>query len=275
MLHALEREYEFEEGKKLTDFAFCGTKDDFHAKIKFLANMAESETWSFEGRTNSILTKYINTAFRQCYREKKIMYSDNNEYACFNTGLLTPHGHDIIAWFAVNLNTDAQEKWFFKGFKDKSDKHFMNMFSLVPELATYTDNFADYYFNPELNIEINSNHILEENWDNIKDILKLDKAIVKTLLFGVLEEAKKKIKRNFRLVVPQFYNEVIMYLLPIEFPIGNNQTETLALAVQKIDNQYRANTIFTLDVAYEKARLLMKPESSWLSEKNVKIFLNR
>jgi len=273
MLHDLEKE--FEEGKKLTDFAFCGTKDDFHAKIKFLANMAEPETWSFEGRTNSILTKYINAAFKQCYREKKIMYSDDEEYACFNTGLLTSHGHDIIAWFALNLNTDAHEKWFFKGFKDKSDKHFMNMFSFVPELATYTDNFANYYFNPELNIEINSNHILEENWDNIKNILKLDKSIVKTLLFGVLEEAKKKIKRNFRLVVPQFYNEDIMYLLPIEFPIGNNQTEILALAVQKIDNQYRANTIFTLDVAYEKARLLMKPESSWLSEKNVKNFLNK
>ncbi|MDY4795664.1 MAG: DUF3825 domain-containing protein [Dialister sp.] len=41
----------------------------------------------------------------------------------------------------------------------------------------------------------------------------------------------------------------------------------MALAIEKTStNQYRANTIFTREMAYEKARLLMKPESNWLIE---------
>ena len=55
-----------------------------------------------------------------------------------------------------------------------------------------------------------------------------------------------------------------MYLVPLKIPIGEDTYETMALAVEKINNQYRANTIFTKEIAYEKARLLMKPESNWL-----------
>jgi hypothetical protein len=57
-----------------------------------------------------------------------------------------------------------------------------------------------------------------------------------------------------------------MYLFPIRIPVDDEKYETMALAVQKIKttNQYRANTIFTKEMAYEKARLLAKPESNWL-----------
>lgn len=88
---------------------------------------------------------------------------------------------------------------------------------------------------------------------------------MKTLLVGVIEEAKMRIKRNLRLVVPQFYKDEIMYLVPIRIPTLEGNYETMALAVEKTStNQYRANTIFTKEMAYEKARLLMKPESNWL-----------
>ena len=81
----------------------------------------------------------------------------------------------------------------------------------------------------------------------------------------IVEEAKKRIRRNMRLVIPQFYNNQIMYLLPIQIPIDDEKFETMALAVELTSTkQYRANTIFTKAMAYEKARLLMKPESNWL-----------
>ena len=48
-------------------------------------------------------------------------------------------------------------------------------------------------------------------------------------------------------------------------PVNDDELVTMALAVElTATNQYRANTIFTKEIAYEKARLLMKPESNWL-----------
>ena len=87
---------------------------------------------------------------------------------------------------------------------------------------------------------------------------------MRMLISGALEETKKRIKRNMRLVVPQFYNGSIMYLLPLSIPFEDDKVVTFALAVERFKNKYRANTIFTLDMAYGKARLLMRPESNWL-----------
>lgn len=39
----------------------------------------------------------------------------------------------------------------------------------------------------------------------------------------------------------------------------------MAVAVEYINERYRVNTIFTLEMAYMNARLLMKPEVDWIS----------
>ena len=151
------------------------------------------------------------------------------------------------------------------GFRDITERQFLNAFSSIPEIATYTDNYEELYFNPDYPIILSTDHILDDNWERIKEVVPLSKSIVKGLLVGVVEEAKKRIRRNMRLVIPQFYNNQIMYLLPIQIPVDDDKFETMALAVElTTTKQYRANTIFTKAMAYEKARLLMKPESNWL-----------
>lgn len=56
-----------------------------------------------------------------------------------------------------------------------------------------------------------------------------------------------------------------MFLVPISFQLDETNVVTLAIAVEKVnEKQYRANTIFTLEMAYSKARQLMKPEVNWL-----------
>lgn len=247
----------------LYTYAFCGKIDNM---IKYLSEIAEKEIWSFVDDGLDILRTYIFKTFEQCNKQGKIIYSDDEEWSCANTGLLTPNGKDILIVFN---RKNKDEKWFLKGFFDKTERRFMDHFTNIPALASYTDNFEDFYFNPDLNIEISTDHILDDNWNRIYEQLNMQKSIVKLLLEGVIEQAKIKVKRNVRLVVPQFYKGKIMYLLPICFPISDGTTYiTMALAIEKTNtNQYRANTIFTKDVAYEKARLLMKPEANWLIEK--------
>ncbi|MEZ3420560.1 MAG: DUF3825 domain-containing protein [Eubacterium sp.] len=250
------------------NYAFCGTSTGFENMISYLSDIAEPEIWTFNAdKPNSILSKYIIHTFAQCKRQNKVIESEDGNYSCFNTGLLTPNGNDILALFEKNTKEDSQP-WVLRGFKDKCSRDILDIFPSTPELALYTSNYEELFFNPDVNIVINTDHILDDNWERIKDVVPLSKPIVKTLLIGVIEEAKIKIKRNLRLVVPQYYNNEIMYLVPIRIPIGDDEYVTMALAVEKTEKgQYRANTIFTKEMAYEKARLLMKPESNWLMDK--------
>lgn len=249
----------------LQKFAFCGTTEGFKKSIEALAKMAEDETWTINPEEpNSVLAKYILGTFKQCYNQNKFIYTPDNQHCCFNTGLLTPNGNDILCVFRKNERENAQP-WVLNFFADKTERRYMDLFSNTPSLATYTESFEEYYFNPNYDIIISTDHILDDNWERISAVIPLPKSIVKSLITGVIEETKLKIKRNIRLVVPQYYKNQIMYLMPINIPIDDEHCVTMALAVELTkSNKYRANTIFTKEMAYEKARLLMKPESNWL-----------
>ena len=249
------------------NYAFCGGETGFGKMLKYLSDTAESEKWTFDDDCpKTILKKYIIGTFSRCYKQNKILFSSDKNYSCFNTGLLTNNGNDIIGLFKKNDHEDAQP-WILTGFKDKCHRDFLDVFYDVPELATYTEDYQQLYFNPNYNIIVNTDHILDDNWERISSVINFEKNVVKSLLFGVIEDAKLRIRRNLRLVVPQFYKDEIMYLVPIKIPINDGNYETMALAVEKTNTeQYRANTIFTKEIAYEKARLLMKPESNWLIE---------
>ena len=252
-----------EETMSLFEFAFCGA-DGFNGMIKYLTELAEEDQWTQGAEENGVLHKYIKGTFSQCYSQEKIMYTDDEKYCCFNTGLLTPNGNDIVAIFEQNNRSGAQP-WRLTGFFDVTQREFMNKFLEVPQLATYIKNYEELYFNPTYKIVVSTDHILDDNWERIHEVVPLDKSIVKSLLTGVIEETKKRIKRNLRLVVPQYYRKQIMYLMPIDIPISDGKKVTMALAVELTKSkQYRANTIFTKEMAYEKARLLMRPESNWL-----------
>lgn len=249
----------------LYQFAYCGTDDSFMRKLENLANLAEYEIWSFD-ITNplSILKTYIYKTFERCNSQNKIFVSEDQEFACSNTGLLTPYGKDILMYFGRNLK-EGVSPWYFRDFKAYTDRDVMNHFSSPPPLATYADDYEQLYFKPAQHIEINFDHILDDNWERIHKEIPFDKAVVRTLLFGAVEDAKLRVRRNLRLAVPQFYKNQIMFLLPIRIPISDEEQVTMALAVEETEQkQYRGNTIFTREMAYEKARLLMKPDSNWL-----------
>lgn len=62
-------------------------------------------------------------------------------------------------------------------------------------------------------------------------------------------------------MIPLYYKNKITYLLPLKL-----RDYYLALVTEKFDDdKYRANTIFTPEMAYMEARLLMKPETNWLT----------
>lgn len=266
-----------ENGNDLFSFAVCGKDEEFNNKLKFLAeNIVEKENWDLEEKNDiRILRRHILLTFARCKEQSKILYSNDNEYCATNTSLLSEYGgKDVMMVFKKNAYRDCfdknpyQKEWYLWAFKTSADRDYMDIFKgKVPEMATYTDNVEDFFFNPNINIEVDIEHIVEDNWERINKNIALPKEVVQYMIPGVIDVAIKKAKRNYRLVIPEYHHDKIGYIMPIIFPIGDDKYTTMALIIEKLENIYRANTIFDVKSAYSKARILMKPETNWLLEK--------
>ncbi len=88
---------------------------------------------------------------------------------------------------------------------------------------------------------------------------------------SAIQRAKLLAERNYKLAVPQFWRETgeIQFLLPIylgELEEADRPQCALALSLDRSGRvpYYRGATILTLDMAYNNARLIAKPDVFWL-----------
>lgn len=81
---------------------------------------------------------------------------------------------------------------------------------------------------------------------------------------GAIDMMKKKVSANYKIAVPQYFNGKIQLLLPLCLVDPN--VPDLALVVTKnfSGNFYQGHTCLTLEMAYNNARLIAKPDSNWL-----------
>ena len=84
------------------------------------------------------------------------------------------------------------------------------------------------------------------------------------IINGALDTMKKRVSSNYKLAIPQYYEGKIQLLLPLCL-MSDNKPD-VAIAVTKKNNCYQGHTCLTLDMAYNNARLIAKPEYNWLSQ---------
>ncbi len=260
--------YQMSEISPLTE---CAQLWDFTKKIKYLAHLAEPENWKYdydnlkcEGEEDrksvSVLYQYIHQTFSKARDENKILEKDN--CMIMNTGLLTTSGEQLFMLFETNKCPNASKKWYFLSFYRESDHAIpQSMRSILPSHIDYFENRpSDMYFNSNWKIDVNIDHIIKDGYDRLpKSMQSLDMPSLVIIIDSLIQNMKKRILRNYRLIVPQYYNKKIMYLAPLQY--GD---EIIPIGIEKHENTYRINTILTLGMAYCNARLLMKPESNWL-----------
>ena len=255
----------FVSSQQLFAFAFI---PKYEETIASLARMADSEEWDFSDSQNkkySILKNYLEHTFRKVKQEGKIAYSANNQYACFNTGLVTKNLEEIFAFFSKNNRPDRQP-YFLKCFCRKSDNLLLSVFkSNLPLIADYFQKPEDLLFNPNCNLIPQIDHIIEDNIDRFPASMhNIGDAEVRRRLEGAIDEVRKRVKTNYKIAIPQYFGNRIQLLLPLNLT-PNSPNADLALVVHKIDsNTYTARTCLTLKMAYNNARLIVKPQSSWL-----------
>lgn len=253
----------------LYQFAYFSRFDD---SIRYLAeNLCDPEQWDFRTSTSksySILKNYIFHTYTKVKAEGKIVFTKKNDYACFNTGLVTRNYEDIIAFFEEYKNPSSNGKcpYYFKAFLKRSDSRVITHFSgNLPEAANYFEKPEDLIFNPKCELIADIDHIIEDNIDRFPSHLRAaSNDELQRALFGSIDEVKKKVKTNYKIAIPQYYKNRIQLLLPLCLTPGSPNPD-LALVTHKVNNTaYTARTCLTLNMAYNNARLIVKPQSDWL-----------
>lgn len=246
---------------------------NYHVAIKFLGeSLADNEEWDFMDvhvKKDSILKNYLEFTYRRLRHEDKICYTHDNKFASFNTGLVTTNLEDIFAFFEEyrNPRPGTRTPYCFKAFVKKSDNLFLRHFSKnIPEVANYFEKPELLLFNPKYDLIPDIDHIIGDNRLRFPSHLQgSDDADIRRHLIGAIDEVKKKVRTNYKIAVPQYFSNKIQLLLPLCLTSGSPNPD-LALVVHKIEgNTYTARTCLTLKMAYNNARLIVKPLSTWLT----------
>ena len=247
--------------------------ETWQTPYKRLAAMAKSEEWDFQrpefkrpGQRFPILTNYLNYTFRRLQEQSKIVYSEDRNRTCFNTGLQTPHEQDIYVTFFRNKQALARKQpdWTLFNFFDSYSRQ-LTEFRPLPNIATYVDNPADLVFDTSFDIEFNYEHLIDENQDRLPDELKNNRRLAINAIKGSEELLKEKVARNYKVAIPHWYRGRIQLLLPLNLSEGPDADLALVAERDPSAPLYRIRTALTMDMAYMNARLITRPDRDWLN----------
>ena len=242
---------------------------NYNGSIRFLANLAENEQWDFSDSQSGsypILSNYLNYTFKKLKEESNIFYTSDNQYACFNTGLTTDNLEDIYAFFEKyrRPTSTTTPPYCFKAFLRKSERDLLSYCgSILPDTANYFTHPENLIFNPKYEIITDIDHIINDNISRFPTSLQNDNRHLRIIVNGAIDEVKKRVRNNYKIAIAQYYRNNIQLLLPLHLTVGSPNPD-LAIAVYKDDHKYIARTCLTLKMAYNNARLIVRPQSEWL-----------
>lgn len=266
----MEETTKYQPEYNLLQDAYLGSKEALQKKLLFLSNMAQEEKWDYKGTSDKqILYNYLCYTYDRVKMENKVEITDDKSAMCFNTGLLTEHGADIYAYFTRNLSSNKKEgqDWFLYGSKQRADSELRN-FKHYPDIADYFTTPADFIYDKSMELMIDYDHIIDDNYDRFVAIGLIDKYMINGLLVNAVKKIVEKVKRNYKLAIPQYYTDKstneskIQLLLPLF--LQSRDAADLALVVDKGEYNYVGKTILTIEWAYVNSRRIVKPDVEWL-----------
>ena len=249
--------------KGVTGFAWFPT---FLSAYKELADIAEAENWDYHFTPTKyekpLLVSYIKHTYKRLALEEKIAISKNSSFSCFNTGLVTDHQEQIYASFKANSKKKLAP-WVFNSWLKEGDQK-LKVFPKLPETATYFNDPSCLFFDARKRLETNYKHILENSRrERFPEPYKtMSDHALQSAIKGSINNTLERVHRNYKMAIPSYYRGKIHFLLPLY--LKDSKRADLALAVEANKNDYRVATCLTLDMAYNDARLLAKPDKEWL-----------
>ena len=229
---------------------------DYNKRMDELASLALDEPWSFGDQNDlGILKNYMKHTFFRLLLEKKVI--ETEEYCVFNTGLFTKYYEQIYA-YGEKSNFD----WKFREFCTDYDLGEYGV-NKIPERADYFWDPTLLVFDWHYPVNVQYKHILEDESNRQRlprSVLNSKNSLA--ILKGSIDISIKRVMANYKQAVPQYFNGKIQLLLPLYF---EKEEPELALVVTRTQNgYYQGHTCLTMEMAYNNARLIARPESNWL-----------
>lgn len=130
-------------------------------------------------------------------------------------------------------------------------------------MAQYFDDPTELVFDTRKDLRWNTEHIVSENKERFPEPYRsMNNYQVQNFLKGAIDSVKQRVRRNYKTAIPQYYQGQIQLLLPL--CIETPSRADLALVAANYGDFYRASTCLTLDMAYNNARQLARPDRDWL-----------
>ena len=234
--------------------------------------------------------------------EHKILIKDRN--AVFNTGLVDRLYEPIYAVFNRNLNETSDRKWCFCSFVKSNDKERQQLTRIfgtnLPAPAHYYNSSSELVYNIGAKIgsyswdhfighcdrlpkdflidngpKFDYEHISgKSDYKRLAELIKADGRCmnrIKNRIQDATEHAIKRVRWNFMTAIPIYYpgQKQISLLLPLA--LVDEDKIDVALVLEATKDAYIAHTILTLEMAYNDARLITRPQSDWLAAEKISV----
>ena len=286
---------------RLFDFAFV---PNYPEPLERLKALAANEHWGKGGR---MLRSYFNHMFDKVMEDGLLSIHPEGRSAVFHTGLMTRSDQDIYAVFVPNERDDAQD-WFFRGFSTRDGIGLGEVLAAYEELPVrprFILRAEQAFYAPQSGApECDWSALISENISRIPRQLIHDASADRILLpdmrdvgkdayMDCLEEAALRLQEDegmkllvewfesaldrsldrlhidYKLAVPAWHakDKCVALMLPLQV---HQRDTNIALAVTWDDGQgcYVGLNLLTMEMAYNNARLIARPEATWLVEAN-------
>ena len=282
---------------RLFDFAFV---PNYPEPLERLKTLAANEHWGKGGR---MLRSYFNHMFDKVVEDGLLSIHPDGQSAVFHTGLLTRSDQDIYAVFVPNEREDAQD-WFFRGFSTRDGiglGDFLAAYDELPVRPRFIVRAEQAFYVPQAgapecdwptliadNISRVPRQLIHDATEDrillpdMRDVGKeaymdcLDEAasrlrqdeglhVLEQWLVEALDRAMDKLHMDYKLAVPAWHAKGKCVALML--PLCVRQREcNVALAVEWDAEQrcYAGLNLLTLEMAYNNARMIARPEAAWL-----------
>lgn len=256
--------------------------------LAFLEDIAAStipETWSFKNKPSTvnhpILKSYIENTFEVLKKEaekgvkNKLVYSQDGKHLLFNTNLLDKFFHEILIVVEVHKQKDGSELLM----NPRRVKKELELRKLgfardrKPEQPCFFEKVEEVIYQPTWAIDKDFDkftHIIEERRQRFPvDMQSASSDELGRKLDDAITFAVAIAQRNYKFIVPMYRPQTgkIQLLMPIYLKgtYSSKPDFALILTPDKENEYYTPETILPLDAVYQNARLIAKPDDTWLN----------
>lgn len=254
----------------------------------FLQDIAAStipEIWTFKNKPSNvshpILKSYLENTFEVLKKEaekgtkNKLVYSQDCKHIVFNTNLLDKYFHEVLIVAEVREQKDGTTILM----NPRRVKKGLELIKLgfrrdaKPEPPRYFEKVEDVIFQPTWTIDRDYDkfaHIIEERKERFPaDLQSAHPDALSSKLEDAIKFAVAIAQRNYKFIVPMYRPQTgqIQLLMPIYLKgtYCSKPDFALILTPDKENEYYIPETILPLDAVYQNARLIAKPDDTWLN----------